>query len=406
MNQPSDESAAPNPTYQILLQNPSYGSGGLSVNLRASTTDPGLETYVTLHSKANDIMLFLGIRWNQNAVALSKCVGGTWLDRIIQPVSITGTEVGIVISIMPGAISVEFDGKHLVTWPLPILFTELVSIHGLGDWSLASTSPIDLNSTLLKSVLPELPVENNLLNEPQHDLIFDFGMHNGDDSDYYLKKGFRVVAIDANPTLSALGVSRFGGLIADQRLTICNIGVAPVRGELTFYINNDITEWSSFDRDIASRGHAVVETKVKTAPPEDFFRAFGVPYYCKIDIEGFDRLILETILKLPAKPRYVSFENGDLRDFETMVAAGYTGFQLVEQSKIPEVQLPNPSSEGNTIVHRFPSGSSGPFGGDLGGEWKGIEETRAMLTHHHLELAARAERGYDWWDLHARHGNS
>ena len=68
MNPSSDEPVAPSPTYQTLLQNPSYGSGGLSLNLRASTTDPSLETYVTLHSKTNDIMLFLGIRWKQNSI--------------------------------------------------------------------------------------------------------------------------------------------------------------------------------------------------------------------------------------------------------------------------------------------------------------------------------------------------
>ncbi len=31
------------------------------------------------------------------------------------------------------------------------------------------------------------------------DLIFDVGMNNGDDTDFDLAKGFRVVAIEANP---------------------------------------------------------------------------------------------------------------------------------------------------------------------------------------------------------------
>lgn len=34
------------------------------------------------------------------------------------------------------------------------------------------------------------------------DLIFDLGMHHGHDSEYYLKKGFRVVAVEANPLLA------------------------------------------------------------------------------------------------------------------------------------------------------------------------------------------------------------
>lgn len=403
MYQSSNEQIVHKPTYQTLLYNPSYGSGGFSLGLRASTADRKGETHVTLHSKSDDIVLFLGIRWEDSSIALSKCIDGTWIEELILPAAFNSTEVDLVLSVMTGKILVEFSGEPLADWHLPIPFSDVVSIHSLGDWSLSFNSSIDFNSTLLNAVLRELSTENNLSDMPQNDLIFDFGMHNGNDSDYYLKKGFRVVAIEANPTLSALGVLRFGGHIADKRLAICNIGVAPALGELTFYINHEMSEWSSFDRDIASRGHAVEEATVKTAPAEDFFKAFGVPYYCKIDIEGFDGLIIESILHLPTKPHYVSFENGEFSDFETIVSAGYTSFQLVEQSKVPEVELPSPSAEGNQIVHQFPRGSSGPFGRDLTGEWFNIEETRAILKRHHEELSARTERGYDWWDLHARY---
>jgi hypothetical protein len=33
-------------------------------------------------------------------------------------------------------------------------------------------------------------------------LIYDFGMHDGADTDYYLRKGFRVVAVEADPLLA------------------------------------------------------------------------------------------------------------------------------------------------------------------------------------------------------------
>ena len=33
------------------------------------------------------------------------------------------------------------------------------------------------------------------------DLIYDVGAHKGEDSDFYLRLGFRVVAVEANPTL-------------------------------------------------------------------------------------------------------------------------------------------------------------------------------------------------------------
>ena len=155
--------------------------------------------------------------------------------------------------------------------------------------------------------------------------------------------------------------------------------------------------------DIASRGHDVCEIKVATATPYDFFNAFGIPYYCKIDIEGLDRLVVDAICGLKVKPKYVSFENGALRDFEALVSAGYSSFQLVEQSSISKIKLPKISLQGKSVEHIFEPGSSGPFGRDLQGEWLNFNEMRALLDEHHKSLNARSERGYDWWDLHASH---
>ena len=39
-----------------------------------------------------------------------------------------------------------------------------------------------------------------------NNLIFDFGFHNGDDSDFYLRKGYNIVAIEANPELVNKGI--------------------------------------------------------------------------------------------------------------------------------------------------------------------------------------------------------
>ena len=44
------------------------------------------------------------------------------------------------------------------------------------------------------------PLVSMLDKEPkQDDLIFDVGLHRGEDTEFYLKKGFRVVAFEANP---------------------------------------------------------------------------------------------------------------------------------------------------------------------------------------------------------------
>ena len=56
---------------------------------------------------------------------------------------------------------------------------------------------------------------------PKHlDLIYDVGMHKGEDTDYYLQKGFRVVAFEANPDLVKLCRTRFANAIDRKELTI------------------------------------------------------------------------------------------------------------------------------------------------------------------------------------------
>ena len=52
------------------------------------------------------------------------------------------------------------------------------------------------------------------------DLIYDVGMHKGEDTEFYLKKGFQVVAFDADPNLVALCRKRFSNIIDQQKLTI------------------------------------------------------------------------------------------------------------------------------------------------------------------------------------------
>lgn len=41
------------------------------------------------------------------------------------------------------------------------------------------------------------------------DLIYDVGFNRGEDTAYYLRKGYRVVAFEANPDLVQEGAARF-----------------------------------------------------------------------------------------------------------------------------------------------------------------------------------------------------
>jgi len=102
-------------------------------------------------------------------------------------------------------------------------------------------------------------------------LVYDVGMNNGDDAAYYLSLGYRVVAVEANPVLVAQGLERFAKEVAAGALTILNIGISNQEGELPFWICDGVSEWSSFDKSIASRDgvacHEIVVTCCRFASP-------------------------------------------------------------------------------------------------------------------------------------------
>ena len=87
----------------------------------------------------------------------------------------------------------------------------------------------------------------------QYDLIFDLGLHKGFDSEFYLSKGFRVVAVEALTDLceqSAQLLRSFG-----DRLKIVNKALSERSGErVAFYRVPDKDDWGSLYKEIAEKG--------------------------------------------------------------------------------------------------------------------------------------------------------
>ena len=94
-----------------------------------------------------------------------------------------------------------------------------------------------------------------------YSIIYDVGMHEGQDTIFYLKKGFKVVAIEANPVLcdKATQNKEFQAYIKTGQLVVLNMGIASIEGNMDFYINTTHTEWSSFNKDISERAGDICE---------------------------------------------------------------------------------------------------------------------------------------------------
>ena len=84
-------------------------------------------------------------------------------------------------------------------------------------------------------------------------LIIDLGMNNGDDTVFYLSRGYSVVALDANPALCERAQTRFRAAINDGRLKILNAAIWEKDGQASFYVNLDNDHWSSLDVGWAGR---------------------------------------------------------------------------------------------------------------------------------------------------------
>jgi FkbM family methyltransferase len=231
-------------------------------------------------------------------------------------------------------------------------------------------------------------------------LIFDIGLHVGQDTDYYLKKGFKVVAVEANPKLAKECTERFKAEIARGDLTILNIGIAKTEGILPFYVNEHVSEWSSFHEEVGTSRGPFTVIEVPTVTLESLVRERGTPYYIKLDIEGLDHTAVVSLRGIEDKPSYISIENGQAHMIAELAEQGYTRFKFVNQKNIHETRLSAPAKEGKYIDYQFPFGSSGPFGDELPGEWV----SRALVTQQSSQYWGNPNLDgniHGWFDLHA-----
>jgi FkbM family methyltransferase len=264
--------------------------------------------------------------------------------------------------------------------------------------------------------------------ECQRDLVYDIGGHTGQDSDFYLKLGYRVVAVEASPDMAARLHDRFRDEVTQGRMVIVNKAIAEQPGEITFYVNRKVSDWSTANPAWAERNRALgaesEEITVEAVPLAEIMREHGCPWYIKIDIEGADMLCVRQLAQASQRPEYLSIESnkvswaGLVEEFDELTRLGYTRFQVVDQKKHPSGMFR--TRDGAEVDYRFILGSSGPFGEYLDGPWltreQALRRYRWIFLCYRLfgdntllervlpriPLARRLMRLVSWYDTHAR----
>ncbi|GGC27422.1 hypothetical protein GCM10011504_02010 [Siccirubricoccus deserti] len=238
---------------------------------------------------------------------------------------------------------------------------------------------------------------------PDPELIFDLGANRGEDTEFYLAKGFRVVAVEANPVLHADLAARLAAPVASGQLVLLNIGVWEAPGVLGFYANADNDHWSSFDPAYGTRQgtrYQVLEIPCRTLPA--LVAEFGLPHYLKIDIEGADRFAVAQLTALPGLPDYISVEEYGVAAIDALAAAGYARFQCLPQNDKSWAVPPRPPREGGYAPRLSTGKDSGLFGAELPGAWLDPAAARAAYVAGIRDEDWRyVGPPGEWWDIHA-----
>ena len=281
-------------------------------------------------------------------------------------------------------------------------------------------------------------------------LVYDVGFNIGQDTAFYLARGHRVVAIEADPTLAEDGRKRFSRDIEAGNLEIVNVGIAQEEGSAEFWICEGKPEFNSFYQGIAARnGYATHAIRIPTTRFASVMRRFGTPYFLKIDIEGNEMLCLND-LSTSDLPTYISIESECPIDAKPIDAAdglrvllklrelGYQSFKLIDQLTFCSISDPpslnylldaasrkwltrpplssirgshrlsqhlmtKPKLE-RSLRWKFPLGSSGALGEDTAGTWISWEAAeRAYRQHRESYFRTPGVAHHSFWcDWHAK----
>lgn len=224
--------------------------------------------------------------------------------------------------------------------------------------------------------------------EKHSDLIYDLGLHKGEDTAFYLAKGFRVIAFEADPDLANLCREKFADELASGQLIIVEGAIVdqPDSDTITFYKNPNVTVWGTIDPNWKERNERMGwESEEITVPVVDFsacLEKYGIPYYIKIDIEGADRFSLQKLGEFELRPDYVSIESSKTSlaeidaELDILEGLGYNRFKAAQQAIVTRIYAPRPAREGKDIAFQMAHDSSGLFGRELSRRWRSRAQIR------------------------------
>jgi FkbM family methyltransferase len=244
--------------------------------------------------------------------------------------------------------------------------------------------------------------------------IFDIGVGSGQDTYFYLKKGFKVVGVEADPIQFEQLKTVFSNEILNGSLVLINAVASNTTQKLVKFFRNETRQYTSS----IAPADSTTEYEIISINYESLVNQFGTPYYCKIDIEGSDIDFIPNAIE--SLPSYMSAEvwSGDVID--KLYQIGYTKFKLVSyfytltlyNNYVYTGSFGNILTEGLVFDGKFPNWLNvhgltewaGLFGKELNEEWftyTDIKRIYIILQNFQTKFSGEATGACAAYDCHA-----
>jgi FkbM family methyltransferase len=209
------------------------------------------------------------------------------------------------------------------------------------------------------------------------DLVFDIGAHYGRLTQVFLDLGATVVACEPQADcLKTLRARR--ARVAKGRLVVANCALGSARAKGKFYVREE--PWTSgfiADWHPGVRVEDVVEVEIVTL--DDLIDKYGVPQYCKIDVEGYETEVLRGLTR-PISLISFEYHTGPVRELKSERESAVTCLNYL-------------STFGNLSIN-VTNGQHRPF---LFNEWVDRNYFLDFLTQHLTNLS-----GFRYGDIFVR----
>lgn len=169
----------------------------------------------------------------------------------------------------------------------------------------------------------------------QGDLVFDVGAFIGNKTEIFLNYGAKVVCFEPQEICINFLASKFA---CNKNVTIVQKGLSYEHGYIDFFECTTAKTISTFSKEWTTDGRFVEQgyswkkpIKIEVTTLDEMIKIYGIPKFCKIDVEGFEYEVLKGLSTIiPALSFEFTYENklNTQKILDHLTSLGYTKFNF------------------------------------------------------------------------------